>query len=205
MGRGDDPVELGGGIILGGPAVTGVEGNVPPPVIPVDHPVGIAGSDPEVVVVAVRNLNALVEALAGVAAPVEGCVQDVDHVRVLGVGVDAGVVEGPLAELSLVVRQGPRLAAVVGAEDAPILVLHDGVHPVLIHRGHGHADLPDQSLLREPRVAGDLCPCLSTVGAPEEAAPGTAGGHAPRFSPRLPERSVDDVGVGGMDGDVYGT
>ena len=65
--------------------------------------------------------------LAAVGRLVEAHVEDVYGVLRLGVGVDAGVVEGPLPHLAIVAGQFPGGAAIVGDEHSAVFVLHDGV------------------------------------------------------------------------------
>src|SRR4029079_18034407 len=99
-----------------------------------------------------------------------------------------------LAELPLLVGARPGGAAVVGAEHAAVLRLHDGPHPVAPPAAHRHADLADHAG-RQPRVAGDLGPGLAAVGGAEEPAPRPAAGERPGGAAHLPERGVESVGA----------
>ena len=103
MGRSNDPIELCGGVVLIGPAFSAIHGDVCAPVIAVDHPVRVRRGDPEIVVVAVGNPKGAIELLPTVVGTVEGGVQDVNPVLVLGVRIDPGIVESPLAKLPLVI------------------------------------------------------------------------------------------------------
>ena len=66
--------------------------------------------------VAVRGRDRL-ERLAAVARPPQTDVDDVDFVDAFGRRVDAGVIPGPLAEISIVADAGPRFAEVGGLVD----------------------------------------------------------------------------------------
>ncbi len=94
-------VELRGRIILIGPGLAAVHGDVGAPVVALDHALRVVGRDPHVVVVAVGRPDGG-PGLAGVGRLVEADVEDVDGVLGLRVGVDAGVVEGALAEFAAV-------------------------------------------------------------------------------------------------------
>src|SRR6185437_16260763 len=94
---------------------------------------------------------------------------NVDDVGVRGIGEDAHVVEGALAQTPVGVDAMPAPAAVIGTEDAAILRLHDGIDDLRIARGHRYADAAED-LLRESGVVGDLRPVRPTVGALVESA-----------------------------------
>ena len=175
VGGGSDPIELSGGVILGCPAPSAVDGDIRSSVIGVDHPFGIVWGDPQIVVVPVRHGNRTIEALPSVIRPVERGVQDVHTVLVHGICIDSTVVESPLTELPLVVGAGPRVSSVVGPKDPSLLVFDDGIHAVGIHRRHGNADLSYDTLLGQTRISGDLLPGLSPIHAPEEPTPRASG------------------------------
>src|SRR5205085_840698 len=71
-------------------------------------------------------------------------VQHVDGLGVFGIGVNVRVVPGALAQIALVVGAPPRLAAVLGAEDAARVRFDDRPHAIVIRRD-GHADLADRA------------------------------------------------------------
>ncbi len=196
-----DVVELSGGLVVeGGPGEATVEGDGAAAVVPEDHPLGIRGVDPEVVVVAVGR-RYLLEGLTAVDGAKQLDVEAPDRVRVLGIGAEVGVVPGALAEVALLVQALPGLAAVVGAEDAALLVLHD--RPDAAGLGGGGGD-PDLALdpLRHPGLVRKVGPGVTAVGGSPEARAGAAAAQLVGASARLPEGSVDDPGVGRVEREI---
>ena len=160
--RGVDVVELGRAVVLLRPGGASVQRDVASAVVGAAHPLSVIGIDPEIVVVAVGRLDLGVESNAAVGRLVEVDVQRVDRLAVLRIRVEAGIVEGALAELSLIVRSFPGGAAVVGAEDASLGRLHDRPDPLRICRGDSDSDLSDRTL-GHSRVFRQLDPGVAAV------------------------------------------
>ena len=126
-----DAIELGRRLILlGGPRPTAVERDVRPSVIGVDHDVTVGRIDPEVVCVPVRHAD-VGERPSTVDGPHHGGVQDVDGLRIGGVGEDLDVVPGPRTNRPTVAHERPRSARVVRAEETAARIgLDHGEEPV---------------------------------------------------------------------------
>ena len=75
----------------------------------------IARIDPQVMIVAVGNLNLSVERDATVGRLVETGVERVDRVDVLRIGVDVNVVPGALLQFAVVIGAAPGIPGVVGS------------------------------------------------------------------------------------------
>jgi hypothetical protein len=74
------------------------------------------------------------------------------------VGEEVRVVEGALTDATLVVHQRPRVAAVVAAEEAAVVVLDERVDAIRISRRHGDTDASHEPLGGQALVAGELRP-----------------------------------------------
>ena len=196
-------VDLRGGIVLGRPRAATVHGDVGAAVVGLDHPLVVRGIDPQIVVVLVRNANPL-PGPAPVAGPPEVLVVHVHGVAFLRVGRDSCVVERPRAQIAVRARLGPRGAGVARDEHASVTRLDVGVDPVGIRAGHRHADLSPE-IARQARVAGQLRPCVPSVDRLEQAAAVAAAPQEPGLAVGLPERRVDDVGVGPRHREIDGT
>src|SRR6185295_6189948 len=162
-------------------------------VVRLDHPPRVLGRDPQVVVVAVRRRDGA-EALAAVLRVQERDVHDVDRLDVAGVGVDAAVVPGALAERARAVARLPRLAAVARAEDAAVLGLDDRVDVLGIALRHRDADDAERPL-RQAGVLRQLRPGVAAVGALPQAGAGAAALEAVRRALHPPERGVEDARI----------
>src|SRR5581483_228265 len=168
-----------------------------------NHAIGVVGRDPELVVIvaARRSLERLAERLAAVARTVDAGVRDVDEIGVLRIGDDLAEVPAASPDALIARRLRPRRAAVVGAEEAALLRVDDRVHAAGPRGGDRQPDAA-ASLDRNPRV--DLLPVVAAVGRLEDPAAGTVGGrvHAPRRTPRVPERRVDRARVRRIDREI---
>ena len=159
----------------------------------------VLGVDPDVVVVAVvRPLDRL-EGLAAVDALEQRHLRAPDDVGVLGIDGDGGEVPGPLAQVMAGVDQLPGVAAVVGAEQAALLGLDQGVDAPAVGRGDGDADLaPDafrQPLARRPCVRSTAS-CFQVSPPSREMyrplpGPPLVSSHGP--APRLPQAGEQDA------------
>src|SRR5690349_21024981 len=85
IARGGHVVKLRGGVLLAGPRLSAVDGDVAAAIVAVDHALRIGGVDPQVVVVPVRRPKLAIR-LAPIGGFVEARVQDVNRVLALGVG-----------------------------------------------------------------------------------------------------------------------
>src|SRR5439155_14576123 len=202
VGGGDHVIELRGRlIVLPRPRRAAVIAYVRAAVVAVDHAGGIVGRGPQPVMVAMGRAQRR-ERAAAVHRAIHPGVQHVDRLGILGIGVDVGVVPGALPEIALVVGPPPRLAAVVGAEHAARVRIHDSPDPIMV-RGHSYTDLADRAL-GHPFVAGELFPGVAAVGGLEEPGAGPAARHVPRPAPRLPDRSVENTRIGGVHCEIDG-
>jgi hypothetical protein len=122
-------VELRGRESLGSPRFAAIHRHIRAAIVALDHALGIGGVDPKVVIVAVWNANRL-KCLAAVNGFVETGIEHVDRIARFGVGVDAGIVEGALAETAILTDSFPGGAGVVGGEDSPVIGFDDGVDVV---------------------------------------------------------------------------
>ena len=192
VGHGD-VVELRGGVLLAGPRLAAVEGDVAAAIVAVDHAQGVGGVDPQVVVIAVRSLDGA-ESFSAVGRPEHAGVEDVDGVFGLGVGIHTRVVESALAHGAVFVDQLPVSAGVIGDVQAALVVFDHGVDTVGIAAGDGHADLADDSR-GQAGIARDLSPVIARVGGFEEAATRSAAGQSPGGAIDVPDGGEKDVGV----------
>src|SRR5581483_8551022 len=121
---------------------------------------------------------------------------------------------GPLAEGPAVVDVVPRLAAVVGAEQAALVGLDHGVDAPAVGGGDGQLDLAPGAG-RQPLAAlaagalrdvlGDeLRPGVAAVARGVQAAARPAAGQLPRFAARLPEPGEKHLRRRGVHRDVAG-
>ena len=111
-------------------------------VIALDHAAGVAGVDPQVVVVAVTGRD-LAKTRAAVGRLPHLQVGDVDRVGVAGVGEDMRVVPGPVHQVAICRDLGPARAEIVGAVEACLVALGFDQRPDATgaDRRNGHADL----------------------------------------------------------------
>ena len=196
-------VQLGSRIRLTGPGVAAVDGDIAAAVVRVAHAHRIVRVDPEVVLVAVRRTDDMVEGLTAVVRTVEAGIQRIHAFRIHRVGVHPRVVEGALAQLPLVVRETPGGAPVVGAEHAAFGGFHDGPYPIRIRRGNGHADLADRAG-RHTRVLGEFGPGVPAVVGAVEPGIGAAAPHLPGLPVHLPQGGVEHLRIRPVDDEVRG-
>ena len=173
MGRRDRMVHLRRREFLIGPGATGRQADRAAAVIG-DHEMGRIGrADPQIVEVAVGAVVDDFVRHAAIGRAKERGVLHVDHVTIVVIGKDVGVVERTLADGAVVIDQLPRGTGIVAAEQAAVGVLHESVDAVGIGARDCDADAADDALLRQPRRSSDLGPGLTAVGALEEAAAGS--------------------------------
>gem|GEM_PF-1421543 len=128
----------------------------------------------------------------------------VHHVLVVVVREDVRVVEGALPDAPLVVDELPRGARVVRAEEAPVVVLEEGVDAVRIRARDRHPDPAHDALGRHPRISGHLGPRAPAVDALEHAAARPTGRHRVLLAEGLPERRVEHLRIVAVDHEVDG-
>src|SRR5207244_13265689 len=109
------------------------------------HAQRIVRVDPEIVIVAMRRAHGAV-GLSAVGRFIEAGVEDIHSVLGLRIGIDAGVVKRPLAQAAILADQLPVGAAVVGAEHAAVIVLHNGIDAAAAGAGNRTPDLADDAL-----------------------------------------------------------
>ena len=184
------------------PREAAVEAHRGAAVAPVDHPPGIRGIDPQVVVIRVRREHAL-EGFAAVRRLPEEDVEDEDRVLVAGVRDDVVVVPRALQEVGVFVHARPRLSRVVGAEDPLRSARRVDDRPQTTGVPWRDGD-PDPSLEtgRETGVVGQLGPRVAAVRALEESGAGARAAEAPGEAPQFQERRVQDVGVRGIEDEI---
>ena len=123
-------VKFGGRLIeLAAPGTASVEGDTGAAVVALYHEVGIVGVDPEHVGIAMRHTDAG-ESFAPIDGLHEADIEVVDRVFVFGVGINARVVPGALADAVVATNPGEGFTPVVGAVQAA-LGFFDGfnLHP----------------------------------------------------------------------------
>ena len=189
-------------VVVGGPALRAGQRHLPAAVVRHDLEIGVLVVDPEVVHVTVRHAvplprRAAVDGL--VVADVEG----VHRVLVHRVGVDVRVVPGALLESTVVVHPPPRVAPVLGAVDAALVVgrLHEHPHAVGVGAGHGNRRLADKS---GGESALEPIPRVAAVRRTKHAGLLGAGDRGPRLALAPPRRGEDDAGVPRVDGEIHG-
>ena len=98
----------------------------------------------------------------------------------------------------MIVDAGPRLAAVVGAEQAALLGLDQGVDAAAVRRRDGDADLaPDAFGQARSSPGFELLPGVAAVARDVQAAAGAAAGHLPRLAAGLPRPAKTTRGLFG--------
>ena len=191
-------VELGCRLVLlGGPGLTAVQRDVRAAVVRVDQVVAVGRIDPLIVVVAVRRTHAG-KCLAAVNRFHCRGAQHPYHVGVLRVREHLGVVPGPVPDPPRLVDHLPVLATILRAVQptAWIGFEHD-VHSVGVG-GYGYAGLANE--LGKP--LGELLPGTAAVRGFPDPAPGAAASHLPRLPQVVPEGSVENARIVGVDREV---
>ena len=203
VGRGGEGVHLRRGIELSRPRLPAVEGHVGAPVVGVDHPPVVGGIDPEVVVVAVGNVDGA-PVLAAIGGLPELHVHHVDGFPVLRIRVDPRVVEGSLPEIPVGAHEPPALPRIIRNENPAVVGFDDGVDAVGIGPGDRDAHLPPEAL-GEARAGREVGPRFPAVGGLEEAASGPSGMEEPGTAEDFPEARVEGVGVARIHDQVHGS
>ena len=150
------------------------------------------GINPQAVIVAVGRTHE-VEGLAGVDGAIDSSVQDVEGVGIFRVSEDVMEIPGALGEAVVAVDEMPGVTAVVAAVNASLRGFDDGVNPVAIRAGDGHADAAEDAFRQA--VAFETLPGVAAVGGFVEAAAGAATREAPGRALGFPERRVQDARI----------
>ena len=193
-------VELRRGlVVLGAPAPPRIERYRHAAIVRVDQVAGIAGIDPELVIVAVRG-GQLREPYTAIDRLHHRRVHHVHEVGVGRIGRDVHVVPRTALDQPVVAREPPALAGVVRPIEAALLRLHDRVDAVRVRRGHRDADLPHEG--RQP--LGQPGPRIAAVGRLPDAAARAAAAHLPGQPLVIPERGVEHARIRGIHREVVG-
>src|SRR6185312_10390871 len=204
---GGDGVVLRGRLVVPGrPCLAAVDGGNRSLIAGQHHVVVLDGVDPQlVVIVAAGSAAEGLEVGAAVGGFVDGGVDGVEGVFVLGIHGDGLEVPAAAPDAVVVVHQLPGGAGVVGAVEAAVLGagIHHGVDAVGVRGRNIHADAAGVG--RQP--AGQMGPGAAAVGGFVQPAAGAVGGriHRPRRTPRGPQRGVDHLRVGGIKREVNGS
>ena len=110
---GSDVVELRRWLVVErGPTGAAVGGNGCPAVVAVDQTPRIVGINPEAMVITMRRVDG-VESLSAIDRSVRACVQDVNHIGILGIGEHVCVIPGALTVTPILIDEFPFLAPVI--------------------------------------------------------------------------------------------
>ncbi len=151
--------------------------------------------------IAVGPLTDVGQGLAAVGRAIAADVEQVDGVFGHRIGDDVRVVEGPLADVPVVVRHRPRLAAIVRGEEAAFFVFDQRVDTIRVGARHRDTNLADHAG-GETGAPRDLGPGITAVGRFEQAAAGAAARHLVLDAIGLPQRRVDHVGILRIDREI---
>ena len=111
-----DVIDLSGGKVQGSPCRSTVHGYSSAAIVAFNHPLGVVGRNPQVMVVAVRRTQRRIEFRPGAVRSVQARVQHVNAIPVFWIRENASVVKRSLSKLSLLVGAHPCIAAIVGAK-----------------------------------------------------------------------------------------
>src|SRR5271165_6616298 len=92
------------------------------------------------------------KSFTAVVGTIKTGVHHVQRIQSLGIGEDARVIPGALAQLTFFVLLGPGVSAVVGLKYAAVFGFDNGPHAVRIHRRYGNPNAADHAL-RQPWLA----------------------------------------------------
>ena len=196
-----------GQVVVAVPAVAPVGAVPQAAVVAGDDVGGIAGVDPDLVVVPVHAAGDAGKALAPVLAGDQLQVSLEHPVGVLRIHGDVGEVEGPPDHELAAVPLAPGPAAVIGAEEGGAGALDHGIDDVGVGGGDGDTDPPQrprrEALVRLRCLPGPAGP---PVGGDIEAAARRlvrtlpAGAEGPALAPEVPQGREQLVRVLRVDG-----
>ena len=188
-------------VVLRRPGAPAVHGDVRAAVIGLDHDVAIAGTDPHIVIVAVRR-GEIAERLAAIGRLEEAFGAAVDNVRIGRIGSERRVVERPGDQRCLAVDERPRRAGVVRAIEAPAgLRLVEEIQAIRICGRDGDVALADE-LVRQAGRQSD--PVVSGIDALIDAALVRAADDRPRLPLAAPHHGEEDARIAGLHLDIGG-
>lgn len=118
-----------------------------------------------------------------------------------GIGVDACVVERPLAQVGVVADALPRGSGIVGLEHPAFFGLYYGVDAVAVVVADGYADFA-QDAFWQAGVARDVGPGFAAIGAFPESASLAAAVEGVWSAPGCPCGGVERIGVLGIEADI---
>ena len=191
-----DVVELADGQVVDeGPGFAPVAADVDPPVISIEDEIRIVRVLIPGVMVRVRptvgeddlKRPSPVGALADHAVEVE------EAIRVLGIGVDLGIIERAIADV-LGGHQVPILAAVGRLVQAGLLGFDEGVDDVRVGRAHRQAH-PAELAARQAFVLPEALPTVAAVMGHVQTAALAAGGEEPGLAVEGPHGGKQLVGI----------
>src|SRR5262249_46211899 len=130
----------------------------------------------------------------------EACVYQVNRVRRFWVRVNFAEIPGTLTKSAVVIYSRPMLASVIGAVEAAVLRLDDGINAIGISSRSRDADPAENSIGKT--IPLQAFPCYAVVFRSIQSATGTATGKEPWLSRRLQKRRKHDVGVMRIENDV---
>ena len=194
-------VELGDRHARPEPGLAAVRGQGDPGVAADNHPFGVFGVDPDVVVVPAAALDRA-SALAAVGRLEHRNLRKPHHVGVGRVDGQRRVVPGSLADPPRGADPGPLLAGVVGAEEAALLCLDQGVDALRLALRHPHADPSPDPFGKA--LALELLPGVTAVAGDVETTSRSARGHPPWGTPGLPQAGKEDPRVRRVETDIGG-
>ena len=189
-------------VVPGAPARPAVDADDRPLVDAEDAALGVLGVDPQLVeVVAGGVAFDGHEGAAAVGRAQQHGVAGVDDVGVLRLHGDAAEVPAAVPDAGVGAGPRPVAAAVVGAVEAALVGVDQGVDAGGLARRHREADPPRRG---GEAVALDAAPVLAAVGRLVEPRSGAVRRRVdvPRRPPRLPQGGVDHVRVPGLEDDV---
>jgi len=107
------------------------------------------------------------------------------------------IVPGTVQQVLVVRQMAPRRTPVIRAVDARFVALrlHNRPQPAGPRRRNRNADLPQQTFLRQPRIAADIGPAVPAVVRFPQAAVRPAADKLPEVPVHLPDRGENDARV----------
>ena len=194
-------VHLRGGLVaLRRPGFAAVDRNHGAAVVGHDHPLVVVRIDPKVVVVAVLGADAA-ETFAAVFGVVELHVHHINPVFVGGIGINAGVVPGPLAQVAFGIGFGPGSATIARTENAAVFGFDNGIYVLRVAGGYGNTH-DAEGAFGQPGLFAELGPGIAAVAAFPERGTITAAFEAVRRAQDPPEGGIKDARIVRVHGEV---
>ena len=192
-------VHLGDGKLDAVPGFSAVGGDADALVVSHDHPVGIQGIDPHVVMVSAGRTEPL-DVQSSIQCHMEPGGRKIHLVGIVRRHDTAGVIKRPVEKGPVMIDLLPGFTAVIRPPEALVSVFDERIHTVGIIGGYGHGDFSDfpvrQALSRQ------LLPCGPAVDRFMQASPRAAAPFPPGFDQHRPHPGKKDARVVGIHGDV---